>query len=45
MTLLYFVAALFAGPTYVHSEISNGQKLYCISLIQGVTLQQVYLLY
>ncbi|PTI09584.1 PTS ascorbate transporter subunit IIC [Staphylococcus xylosus] len=37
MTLLYFVAALFAGPTYVHSEISNGQNFIVFSLIQGVT--------
>lgn len=37
MTLLYFVAALFAGPHYVHSEISNGQNFIVFSLIQGVT--------
>lgn len=37
MTLLYFVASLFATPTFVHSEISDGQNFIVFSLIQGVT--------
>lgn len=37
MTLLYFVASLFAGPTYVHADISKGQNFIVFSLIQGVT--------
>src|SRR5699024_12632536 len=37
MTLLYFVAALFATPSYVHSEIIDGQNFILFSLIQGVT--------
>lgn len=37
MTLLYFVAALFATPSYVHAEISDGQNFIVFSLIQGVT--------
>ncbi len=35
MALLYFIACLFAGVSYVHESISDGRKLYC--LIQGVT--------
>jgi PTS system ascorbate-specific IIC component len=37
MTLLYFVASLFAGPAYVHADISKGQNFIVFSLIQGVT--------
>lgn len=37
MTVLYFVASLFAGPAYVHSDISKGQNFIVFSLIQGVT--------
>ncbi|ANK38887.1 PTS system ascorbate-specific transporter subunit IIC [Staphylococcus sp. AntiMn-1] len=45
MTLLYFVAALFAGPTFVHTEISDGQNFIVFSLIQGLLLQLVCLSY
>lgn len=37
MTALYFIASLFAGPAYVHSDISKGQNFIVFSLIQGVT--------
>src|SRR5699024_12071310 len=36
MTLLYFVASLFATPTFVHSEISDGQNFIVFSLIQCI---------
>src|SRR5699024_9094473 len=35
--LLYFEASLFATPSYVHAEISDGQNFIVFSLIQGVT--------
>ncbi|AMG97265.1 PTS ascorbate transporter subunit IIC [Staphylococcus simulans] len=37
MIALYIIACLFAGPSYVHSEISDGQSFIVFSLIQGVT--------
>lgn len=37
MIALYIIACLFAGPGYVHSEISDGQSFIVFSLIQGVT--------
>ncbi len=37
MALLYFIACLFAGVSYVHESISNGQNFIVFSLIQGVT--------
>ncbi|MDN6232612.1 PTS ascorbate transporter subunit IIC [Staphylococcus simulans] len=37
MIALYIIACLFAGPGYVHSEISDGQNFIVFSLIQGVT--------
>ncbi|HHS4758364.1 TPA: PTS ascorbate transporter subunit IIC [Staphylococcus aureus] len=37
MALLYFIACLFAGVSYVHESISDGQNFIVFSLIQGVT--------
>lgn len=37
MIALYIIACLFAGPGYVHSQISDGQNFIVFSLIQGVT--------
>src|SRR5699024_2597729 len=37
MIVLYIIAALFAGPQYVHAELSDGQNFIVFSVIQGVT--------
>ncbi len=37
MALLYFIACLFAGISYIHESISDGQNFIVFSLIQGVT--------
>lgn len=37
MALLYFIACLFAGVSYIHESISDGQNFIVFSLIQGVT--------
>ncbi|UXR78317.1 MULTISPECIES: PTS ascorbate transporter subunit IIC [unclassified Staphylococcus] len=37
MIVLYIIAALFAGPQYVHTELSDGTNFIVFSVIQGVT--------
>ncbi|MGV3042122.1 PTS ascorbate transporter subunit IIC [Staphylococcus rostri] len=37
MIVLYIIAALFAGPHYVHTELSEGTNFIVFSVIQGVT--------
>ncbi|CAH0346486.1 PTS ascorbate transporter subunit IIC [Bacillus sp. CECT 9360] len=37
MTILYVIIALFAGPTYVEAELSNGTHYLVFSVIQAVT--------
>lgn len=37
MIVLYIIAALFAGPHYVHTELSDGTNFIVFSVIQGVT--------
>ncbi|WP_062238826.1 PTS ascorbate transporter subunit IIC [Fictibacillus sp. FJAT-27399] len=37
MTILYLVIALFAGPSYVEKELSNGTHYLVFSVIQAVT--------
>jgi len=37
MTILYLVIALFAGPSYVEKELSNGTHYLVFSIIQAVT--------
>lgn len=37
MIVLYIIAALFAGPSFVHSELSDGTNFIVFSVIQGVT--------
>lgn len=37
MIVLYVIAALFAGPTFVHTELSDGTNFIVFSVIQGVT--------
>lgn len=37
MIVLYIIAALFAGPSFVHSELSDGTNFIVFSIIQGVT--------
>lgn len=37
MTLLFFVVALCAGPTFVESKLSGGQNFLIFSLMQAIT--------
>jgi ascorbate PTS system EIIC component len=37
MVILYVIIALFAGPSYVESELSGGTHYIVFSIIQGVT--------
>ncbi|PLR82314.1 PTS ascorbate transporter subunit IIC [Bacillus canaveralius] len=37
MTVLYVIIALFAGPSYVETELSNGTHYLVFSIIQAVT--------
>lgn len=37
MVVLYVIIALFAGPSYVEQELSNGSHYLVFSIIQGVT--------
>ncbi|GAB3064101.1 PTS ascorbate transporter subunit IIC [Salinicoccus sesuvii] len=37
MVIIYIIAALFAGPTFVEAELSGGSNYIVFSVIQGVT--------
>ncbi len=37
MLILYIIVALAAGPTYVESNLSNGQNFLVFSIIQSIT--------
>lgn len=37
MTLLFFIVALFAGPSYIENELSGGQNFLVYSLMQAIT--------
>lgn len=37
MVLLFFVVALFAGPQFIESELSEGQNFLVFSFMQGLT--------
>ncbi len=37
MVLLFFVVALFAGPTYIEGQLSEGQNFLVFAFMQGLT--------
>lgn len=37
MVLLFFVVALFAGPTYIEGQLSDGQNFLVFAFMQGLT--------
>jgi len=37
MTILFFIVALFAGPNFVESKLSNGSNFLVFSFIQAIT--------